>query len=194
MTAAATRTARVFLTLLLPAAVLGGCSKSMTGPDPDPDPDPAPVLTTFRDLEVEIRYIDVRASCDEDFLGNFDPGEFQYRIDVAGYGQLHMKESRGYNTVSGENFQRNAGTTINFANETYTFRSMGTTTTVEVSLAGAEWDGLRKDDRMANRRGTVTVPFKVGKETRRITIGADGDTCQIALVYDATWTERTVGN
>ena len=187
MTSAATRSARALLSLLLPVAALAACSDSMTGPDSDPGPQ----LTTVYDLDVVTRYINVRGSCDEDILGNSTPGEFQYRIVVSGAGQSHTQESAGYNKVSGENFQRNATTDINFANKTYIWRGISKSTSIEVYLAGAEWDGVVKDSRMANRGGSVKVPFALGKKTRSITIGATGK-CQIRLYYDASWFERKV--
>jgi hypothetical protein len=176
------------LTLLLPVAGLAACSGSVTGPDPEPDP--TPELTTVYDLDLVTRYIDVRASCDRDFLGNFDPGEFQYKVEVSGQGQSHTQASQGYNTVLGEKFQRNGGTTINFGNETYIWKGLAKNASISVKLYGAEWDQLSKDPDMANRSGSVAVPFMLGTETRRLTLGADGNVCQIQLVYDATWTER----
>ena len=55
----------------------------------------------------------------------------------------------------------------------------------------AEWDGVKKDNRMANRGGSVDVPYAEGTKTRKITIGATG-ACQVAMYYDVTWT-RTEG-
>jgi hypothetical protein len=159
-----------------------------------PDADPEPQLSTVYDLDVVTRFIDVRASCDQDFLGNFDPGEFQYKIEVAGAGQSHTQSSRGYNKVTGENFQRNGGTTINFANETYIWRGLSRNARIDINFFGAEWDGPAKDSRMANRGGSVRVPFKVGTATRTLTVGADGSVCQIRLNYDVTWLERVVQN
>ncbi len=179
------------MTALLPIATLVACGESTTAPDPVQDPPPDPQLTTAYDLDVEVRYINVRGSCDEDILGNSTPGEFQYRIVVKGEGQSNALESKGYNTVTGENFQRNAGTDINFANRTYTWRGLSASATVEVELHGAEWDGVAKDSRMANRGGSVKVPFALGRNTRSITIGATG-ACQIRLYYDAEWLERVI--
>lgn len=187
MSSTTIRPAGVLLSLLLPMSVLAACSDSMTGPAQEAGPQ----LTTVYDLDVVTRYINVRGSCDEDFLGNSEPGEFQYRIVVSGDGQSHTQESNGYNKVSGDNFQRNATTDIDFANKTYTWRGISKSTSIEVYLAGAEWDGVVKDSRMANRGGSVTVPFALGKNTRSITIGATGK-CQIKLYYDASWFERKV--
>lgn len=189
MQTAASRSANAVLSLLVTVTGLTACSESPMGPADEP----APELTKVYDVDLVTRYIDVRASCDQDFLGNFDPGEFQYRIVVSGAGQNHTQASRGYNTVTGENFQRNSGTTINFANKTYIWRGLPADARIEVTLQGAEWDGVIKDSRMANRTGTETVPFKLGKETRNVTVGADGNVCQIRLVYDVTWLERVVG-
>ena len=193
MSAAATstvRTVRILLSLLLPAAGLTACSDNLAGPDADPGPQ----LTTVYDLDVVTRFIEVRASCDQDFLGNFDPGEFQYKIELTGEKQSHTQSSKGYNTFLGENFQRNNGTTINFANETYLWRGLSSNARIDVKLFGAEWDGTSKDARMANRSGSVRVPFTVGTETRTLTVGADGAVCQIRLNYDVTWHERVVQN
>jgi len=187
MYSATRRSARVLLSLLLPMGTLAACSDSMTGPGEDPGPQ----LTTVYDLDVVTRYINVRGSCDEDFLGNSEPGEFQYRIVVSGAGQSHTQESNGYNEVTGENFQRNATTDIDFANKTYIWRGLSKSSSVKVTLAGAEWDGLTKDSRMANRSGSVDVPFELGRKTRSITIGATGK-CQIRLYYDASWFERKI--
>jgi len=194
MSAFAIRTARVLLTEFLLIGGLAACSESATGPDstPSPGPAPAPTLTTVYDLDVVVRYIEVRASCDRDFLGNFDPGEFQYKIDVTGKGKSYGMSSKGYNSVTGDNFQRNGGTTIDFTNETYTWRGLASDADITVKLSGAEWDGLGKDAAMANRSGSVAVPFKLGTETLRVTVGADGNLCQIRLVYDAKWSERVV--
>ena len=186
MRAAAIRTARVFASLLLPVVGLAACSE-MTGPNEGTDPQP----TIVYDLVLVTRYINVRGSCDEDFLGNSDPGAFQYRIVVSGAGQSHTQSSRGYNEVTGEKFQRNATTDINFTNITYQWRDLSRSTRIEVELAGAEWDGLSKDSRMANRSGTVRVPFELGTFTRSITIGATS-ACQIRLYYDASWSERRI--
>ena len=187
MSPVATRTARALLTALLPLASLGACSESATAPESAPNRS-----TTVYDLDLVTRYIEVRASCDQDFLGNFDPGEFQYRIEASGHGQSYSHATKGYNTVTGENIQRNNGTTIDFTNVTYVWRGLSKDASISVKLFGAEWDGLAKDVAMANRSGSVSVPFKLGKETLRLTIGADGNKCQIRLVYDATWTERRV--
>lgn len=184
-------TVRNVMTALLPIATLVACGESTTGPDPVQDPGPEPQLTTVYDLDVEVRYIHVRGSCDEDLLGNSTPGEFQYRIIVKGEGQSNTYQSNGYNTITGENFQRNAGTDINFTNRTYTWRGLSAAAKVEVELHGAEWDGAVKDSRMANRGGSMTVPFAVGRNTRSITIGATG-ACQIRLYYDAEWLERVI--
>jgi hypothetical protein len=159
----------------------------MVTPPPDPDPE----FTKVYDLDVEIRYIEVRGSCDEDVLGNSTAGEFQYKIVVSGHGQTRTHESDGYNTVLGQAFQRNKGTNINFTNRTYSWKALSSSADIDVKLHGAEWDGTSKDKRMANRSGSKSVPFKVGTETRRVVIGASGD-CQIRLHYDATWTERLV--
>jgi hypothetical protein len=188
MSTATARTARVLLTALLPLAALAACSESPTAPGEQPGPQ----LTTVYDLDVVTRYIEVQASCDRDFLGNFDPGEFQYRIEVSGQGKSGSQESKGYNTVSGDYFQRNGGTTINFTNETYRWQGLPKNATVNVKLSGAEWDLLSKDANMANRSGTAAVSLELGTETKRLTIGADGNLCQIRLVYDVTWTERKV--
>ena len=186
----ATRTIRMLASVLLAAAGLTACSDNVAGPDADPGPQ----FTTVYDLDLVTRYIDVRASCDQDFLGNFDPGEFQYKIELTGEKQSHTQSSKGYNTFLGENFQRNNGTTINFANETYLWRGLSSNARIDVKLFGAEWDGTSKDARMANRSGSVRVPFKVGTETRTLTIGSDGNVCQIRLNYDVTWHERVVQN
>jgi hypothetical protein len=187
MRAAAIRAARAIASVLLPVAGLAACSDP-AGPDAEADPDPTPTIEY--DLVVETRYINVRGSCDEDFLGNSMPGHFQYRIVVSGVGQSHTQSSRGYNEVTGENFQRNATTDINFTNRTYQWRDLSTSARIEVELGGVEWDLLERDSRMANRRGSVTVPFELGTHTRSITIGATA-ACQIRLYYDATWSERS---
>jgi hypothetical protein len=164
---------------------LAGCDSTATEPEITPE------LTKVYDLDLQTRYIEVRGSCDKDLLGNSSPGEFQYRIVVSGAGQTHTQESRGYNTVTGENYQRNASTTINFANKTYTWRGLPRDATIDVKLNGAEWDGVSKDTRMANRGGSKAVPFALSKETRSVTIGATA-ACQIRLYYDALWLERIV--
>ncbi len=174
---------------LLPLTILAtvaGCSDA-TGPEAEPEPQ----FATVYDLNVETRYIEVIGSCDTDLFGNSNPGEFQYRIVVYGEGQEFTQQSTGYNTVGGENFQRNAGNTINFGNRDYRWGGLESTNSISVKLHGAEWDGLSKDDRMKNRSGSVPVPFALGTRTRAITIGATG-ACQIKLFYDATWTEREI--
>lgn len=176
---------RALLVMAIPV-VATGCS-DVTGPEAEPEPQ----FATVYDLVVETRYIEVRGSCDTDFLGNSNPGEFQYRILVYGEGQEFAQQSRGYNSVTGENFQRNAGNTINFGNKSYRWGGLETTNSVSVKLHGAEWDGVSKDDRMKDRSGSVKVPFALGSKTRAITIGASS-ACQIKLFYDATWAERQV--
>jgi hypothetical protein len=44
---------------------------------------------------------------------------------------------------------------------------------------------------MANRSGTLDVPFALGTSTRSITIGANSE-CQIRLHYDVSWYERKI--
>lgn len=180
---------------VLTVAILGSATacSSTTGPagPPPPPPPPEPRFKTVYDLDLETRYIRVQGSCDEDFLGNSTPGEFQYKIVVKGEGQSGTQASKGYNSVTGASFQRNAGTDINFANRTYSWRSLASTSGIEVELRGAEWDAVSKDGRMADRAGSETVPFKLGKETYRVIIGATSK-CQIRLFYDARWTERQI--
>jgi hypothetical protein len=178
----------MLLSLLFPAAGLMACSRDVAGPDADAGPE----FTTVYDLDLVTRYIEVRASCDQDILGNFEPGEFQYKIEITGEKQSHAQSSKGYNTLLGENFQRNNGNWINFGNETYLWRGLRSNARIDVKLSGAEWDLQKKDERMANRSGSVRVPFKLGTETRSLTIGADGNVCQIRLHYDVTWRERVV--
>lgn len=177
---------------VLAIALLGtatACSDAM-GPEGSPPP-PGPRLATVYDLELETRYIRVQGSCDEDLLGNSTPGEFQYRIVVNGKGVSYIQSSSGYNTVTGQDFQRNAGTDINFANRTFRFDGLPSKGGVDVELHGAEWDGVVKDSRMANRGGSETVPFVLGKSTNRVIIGATAE-CQIRLFYDASWSQRDV--
>lgn len=184
------------LTVLLMVLSLSACTDGLTGPE-DPsesDPTPEPSFTTVYDLDLTTRYIGVRGSCDDDDLfGNPTNGEFQYRYEIRGEGEAYAQQSDDYNSRFGETFNRKAGENINFANRTYTWRTLDRTARIDVKLFGAEWDGIVKDDRMKNRSGSKSVPFALGKHTRSVVIGASAS-CQIRLYYDAEWTERVVQN
>ncbi len=177
---------------LLPALFLlplAGCTDSPTGPDAQPEPVEPQV--TYQ-VAIETRYIEIRGSCDTDIFGDEVPGEFQYRIVVSGPdGARTPQASSGYNSWNGTMYQRNATTTINFGNRTHRWSNLASTNGFKVHLSMAEWDGVKKDARMANRGGDVDVPFAVGTKTRKITIGASG-ACQASMYYDVTWT-RTEG-
>ena len=187
MRAAASRAARVCTRLLVSVAGLTACTENMTGPNEEPDPEP----TIVYDLVVETRYINVRGTCDLDNFGNAAAGEFQYRIVVSGAGKSYTHSTSGYNQVTGESIPRTEGSDINFTNRSYQWRDLSRSAKIEVELAGAEWDLLSRDDRMANRIGSVEVPFELDTHTRSITVGATA-ACQIRLYYDATWYERTI--
>ena len=116
------------------------------------------------------------------------PGEFQYRIVVSGPdGARPTQASSGYNTWDGTMYQRNATTTINFTNRNHRWSNLASTSGFKAHLSLAEWDGVKKDNRMANRGGDVEVPYAAGTRTRSITIGATG-ACQATMYYDVTWT------
>lgn len=179
----ATKTTRNIAVLAVLAAQTA-CSDAM-GPDGGPTPEPR---VTY-DLSVKTRYINVEGSCDEDIFGSQVPGEFQYRIEVREGNQLRgSQESRGYNSVSGESFQRNRTTSINFSDRTFSWRDIPGTRDIEITFRAAEWDGLRKDSRMANRGVSKRVPFKAGTATHRVGLGPDAEKCALGLYYDATWT------
>jgi hypothetical protein len=158
-----------------------------TGPTAPPEPQ----FATVYDLDVTTRYIKVMGSCDTNAFGTPSAGEFQYKYIVSGEGQTNTRQSSGYNTVTGTTYQKAAGGEINFTNRTFSWRGLTDTGAVSVKLHGAEWDGVVKDDRMKNRANSVTVPFKLGKSTREMGVGATS-ACAIRLVYYATWTERKI--
>lgn len=179
-------TARCLLTALslLP---LGACADGPTGPEAEPE-EPQYVYQ----VDIETRYIKIRGSCDTDIFGDEVPGEFQYRIVVSGPdGARTPQQSSGYNKWNGTMYQRNATTNINFGNRTHRWSNLPSTGGFKVHLSMAEWDGVSKDDRMANRGGSVNVPFALGTKTRAITIGASG-ACQVRMYYDVTWSRSDV--
>lgn len=185
---------------LLPAllvALLSGCGADLTAPvvpeSPEEPAEPAPPSYVYA-VDVETRYIDIRGSCDTDIFGDAVPGEFQFYIRLSGPGGPRTAHiSRGYNTWDGYMYQRNNGTNINFGNRNYGWENLPTAGGVKIELRLAEWDGVSKDSRMRDRAATVDVPFKLGTETRRLTLGATG-ACQGSLYYDVTWTRTEVGS
>jgi len=181
------------LSILLLVLTLTACGDSLTGPGMEDTPDePEPELTTVYDLNLTTRYIEVRGSCDAaDVFGNPTHGEFQYRYEISGKGERHTRQSDNYNSRFGKTYNRKSGENINFANRTYTWRTLDRTARIDVKLFGAEWDGVTRDNRMENRSGSKTVPFALGKKTRTVIIGSTSS-CQIRLYYDAEWTERLV--
>jgi hypothetical protein len=186
MTATTSTTRRL---LAASALLLAACADSPMAPEVQPEPE-APRVT-YR-VDVETRYIKIRGSCDTDVFGDEVAGEFQYRIVVSGPdGARPAQASSGYNEWNGTMYQRNATTNINFSNRTYRWSNLPSTSGIRVHLSMAEWDGVKKDDRMANRGGSVAVPYAAGTNTRKITIGATG-ACQVSMYYDVTWT-RTEG-
>jgi hypothetical protein len=90
-----------------------------------------------------------------------------------------------------ENCSREAGENINFTNRTFTWRTLPKNATTQVKVHGAKWDGVSKDDRVKDRTNTETVAFALGKNTRKISVGAT-NACAMGLVYDVTWMERLV--
>lgn len=181
------RASRLLAGLLL-ALTFVACD-GLTGPGAE---EPEPQFSSVYDLNLTTRYIKVQGSCDpNDLFGNPTHGEFQYKYIVSGEGQRHTRSSDRYNSVTGESFRRKAGELINFANRTYTWRTLSRPVHIDVKLHGAEWDGPVKDRDMQDRSGSKAVPFELGKHERMVVIGAEAD-CQIRLVYDAEWTERVV--
>ena len=182
-------TTRLLLPTLLIFA-LTGCADSLTGIDEggEPSPRPEPTLTKLYKLNLTTRYIHIKGSCDTDLLGNPANGEFQWKYEVSYNGSAYSRESKNYNSVAGQSYSRRAGENINFSNQTYSWRDLQQTDGFRVKLFGAEWDGALKDDRMKNRSGSREVPYKKGKDTHEVIIGAN-TSCQIRLVYDAEWIE-----
>ena len=153
-------------------ATLAACSNP-TGPEPEPVQE-EPQFAVVYDLDVTVRYIEILGSCDTNAFGTPSAGEFQYRIVVDGEGQSFERQSTGYNTVTGTNYQKAAGGEIDFTNRTNSWRGLPSNANVTVRLWGAEWDGLSKDDRMRNRGNSESVRFALGQ------------------VRDQVWTERQV--
>ena len=179
-----TRTGRRLSSALI-ATLLGACV-SPTAPE-------APVVepeepTYAYAVTVETRYIDIVGSCDEDIFGDEVSGEFQFYISVGG--RLHY--STDYNKAYGYMYQRNGGTNIDFRNRTYSFNNLQSPAGIDISFRLAEWDGVRKDSRMADRSATEEVPYELGTRTRKFTLGAKSD-CRGTLYYDVTWSRNEVG-
>ena len=126
-----TKALKMFAFALAPAALLSACDQSATGPVMEEEP------TLYR-LTVETRMIEVLGTCDrDDIFGNANAGEFQYRVDVIGEGQNNAHQSRGYNSVTGDNFKRHKGQDIDFTNRTYTWVGLPTDARVD-----AVWNPL----------------------------------------------------
>lgn len=186
---------RMLLTLVL-ALALTGCVETLSGPeieDEIPEPEPEPQYTTVYDLDLTTRYLEVVGSCDVDIRGPYANGEFQYRYEVSGEGQKHTRESNNYDSRFGETFSRQPEETINFTNQTFSWRSLSESAVINIKLSAVEWDGAFRDSRMNDASYTEQVPLRVGKRTLKVGVGS-GMECAISLVYDAVWTERRVYN
>ncbi len=163
---------------------LTACTDNMTGVEEEDNETPAPQAreTTYL-LEVTSHYIEVVGSCDK-VLGSPTQGEFQYRYEFSGEGEVESSESQGFDSRLGVVTGRVAGQFIDFDDETYTWRKTGEAPNLSVTLYGTEWDGPVRDGRMSRRHGSKTVPFEQGSASRSITIGATKE-CQIVLQYTA---------
>ncbi|RMF68015.1 MAG: hypothetical protein D6740_11150 [Alphaproteobacteria bacterium] len=191
MTLPIKKTYRPLILGLVLALSLTACGESMTGvdgEDPDP-PDPQPRETSYI-LTVTTHFIQVIGSCDTVF-GQATQGEFQYRYEYTGEGEVYELESQGFDSRFGVVTGRVAGQFIDFDDKTYTWRKTGDAPSVSVKLFGTEWDGAIRDGRMSRRSGSKTVPFKDGSASRTITIGAT-KACQIVLHYTAEGRTVTV--
>ena len=199
MTAASTRFTTIkdslhaCILILLVALPLAACTEGITDPGLDEiPPEPEVQTRTVCDLDLTTHHIHVSGSCDKTF-GQPVEGEFQWRYEISGGGQFKARESENYNKRTGVVISKMTGRQINFPNKTYRWRGMASPASINVKLFGTEWDVAGRDHRMNNRNGAREVPFKLGKSSRTVTIGATKE-CQIYLAYDATWREREVAD
>ena len=170
------------LALLPMAAMLGACDQSATGPEAEAE--------VVYDLVVETLYIQVNGTCDkDDFFGNPNAGEFQYRVAVAGEGRKESHQSTRYNSVTGTSYKRHKGKTIDFADRSVSWTGLQRNADVRVTLSGVEWDGVSRDSDMNAASTTERVPFHAGTDTHSVKVGSKGS-CEIELFYNATWAGR----
>ncbi len=172
------------LLLFVLSLTLTACVDNMTGVDGEDNeiPDPQPRETVYL-MTVTAHFIEVVGSCDKVF-GQPTQGEFQYRYEFTGEGELEASESQGFDSRFGVVTGRVAGQFIDFNDETYSWRKTGEAPSLTVTLYGTEWDGPIRDSRMSRRHGSKTIPFEAGSASRSITIGATKE-CRIVLQYTA---------
>ncbi|MFK7844935.1 MAG: hypothetical protein AB8G77_06515 [Rhodothermales bacterium] len=171
--------------------LISGCIETVTGVTPTPeDTEPEPQFEKVYDLKLTTKFIWITGSCDKT-LGTSTSGEFQYRYEINGGGKKFDHESLDFDSRFGVVYNKVADNQINFADKTYSWSGMSSPAEIDVKLFGTEWDGVVRDSRMNNRQGSRTVPYKLGTETRTITIGATAE-CQMYLAYSAHWAERMV--
>ncbi len=178
------KTWRPLILGLVLALSLTACVDNMTGVEGEDNetPDPQPRETTYL-MTVTSHFIEVVGSCDKVF-GAATQGEFQYRYEFTGEGEVEAAQSQGFDSRTGVVTGRVAGQFIDFDDETYTWRKTGAAPSLSVTLYGTEWDGPIRDSRMSRRHGSKTIPFEAGSASRSITIGATKE-CQIVLRYTA---------
>jgi len=185
------RTDRSYANWLIALAVVTGTAcQSPLAPEDEPAPRPAPALR--HNAAVVLRRIDIEGGCDgKDILGDEKKGHFAYRVrvrenPVSGTGANFTLESDDYGDFLGQVFLRKSGESIDLNDRTYVIRGLSESESVTITLAGIEWDVIKRDSNMNGSSKSQTRRYaRDGRQFYELNLGSGS--CKIELEYAIDW-------